>query len=295
VLAFAYFVSVAYYLNLFGAFGVSLTQVDDAFHAKLLTSAVLVLIVSVGWTRGFSAMERMEQFSVSTKLSIIIGLLLGLAFYFQKAYEGDTLVLNTPTLTGWSAITLGFGLIVTVQGFETSRYLGSTYDAGMRIRSMRLAQLIASGIYILYIVLLAYLFESSSLALSETMIIDMMAVVAPVLPLLLVAAALSAQFRAAVADTGGAGGLVSELTGSRIDARQTYAIVAVAGLLMTWTINLFEIIAYASRAFALYYALQALIAAVDETGGRKSFFRFSFFAGLAVLGLVMTLFGESIE
>lgn len=48
-------------------------------------------------------------------------------------------------------------------------------------------------------------------------------------------------------------------------------------------------------AFALYYALQALIAAVDETGGRKSFFRFSFFAGLAVLGLVMTLFGESIE
>jgi hypothetical protein len=34
---------------------------------------------------------------------------------------------------GISIVTLAFGLIVTVQGFETSRYLGSTYDAATRI------------------------------------------------------------------------------------------------------------------------------------------------------------------
>ena len=33
-LAFAYVISVAYYLNLFGAFGVSLTTLDDAYHAS---------------------------------------------------------------------------------------------------------------------------------------------------------------------------------------------------------------------------------------------------------------------
>jgi len=59
-LAFAYFISVAYYLNLFGAFGVSLTPVNDTQHAKLLTTAVLLLILAVGWTRGFKALERME-------------------------------------------------------------------------------------------------------------------------------------------------------------------------------------------------------------------------------------------
>ncbi|MEK9751843.1 MAG: hypothetical protein VW338_01335 [Rhodospirillaceae bacterium] len=37
----------------------------------------------------------------------------------------------------WRAMTLGFGLIVTVQGFETSRYLGDEYDATTRNRSMR--------------------------------------------------------------------------------------------------------------------------------------------------------------
>jgi hypothetical protein len=32
-LAFAYIISVAYYLNLLGSFAVSLTQLNDGFHA----------------------------------------------------------------------------------------------------------------------------------------------------------------------------------------------------------------------------------------------------------------------
>jgi hypothetical protein len=31
------------------------------------------------------------------------------------------LVINTPQVTGWNAVAMLFGLIVTVQGFETSR------------------------------------------------------------------------------------------------------------------------------------------------------------------------------
>ena len=55
--------------------------------------------------------------------------------------------------------------------------------------------------------------------LSETAIIDMMHLVAPILPGLLVAAALAAQFSAAVADTSGSGGLFEELTQGRISTR----------------------------------------------------------------------------
>lgn len=47
-LAFALFISIAYYLNLFGTFGVSLTSVDDSYHARLLTTAVFILILIVG-------------------------------------------------------------------------------------------------------------------------------------------------------------------------------------------------------------------------------------------------------
>lgn len=295
VLAFAYVISVAYYLNLFGAFGVTLTSFNDSFHAKLLTSSVLILILFVGLTRGFSALEKMEQVTVSLKLAIIVGLLAGLIIHFSDQVASSNLLFSTPTITGWSALTLGFGLIVTVQGFETSRYLGSVYDASIRIKSMKLAQVISTIIYLMYIALVTYTFDTNNVNLSETAIIDMMAVVAPILPILLVVAALSAQFSAAVADTSGAGGLFNELSRGRISTRQAYAILVSIGLVITWVVNLFEIIAFASRAFALYYALQALIAMSKAMYTRRSLLRVLLYSLLALLGLFIAVFGQSIE
>jgi len=133
VLAFAYIISVAYYLNLFGAFGVRLVSQANETSARLLTSGILMLILIVGWTRGFSALERMEQISVSLKLAIIAGLIVGLALFAGERALGDQLIFNSAEEQGWASITLAFGLIVTVQGFETSRYLGQEYDAPTRI------------------------------------------------------------------------------------------------------------------------------------------------------------------
>jgi hypothetical protein len=286
-LTFAYVISVSYYLNLLGAFAVSMTDLNDAFHAKLVTSGVLALVLIVGWTRGFHALERLEQITVGVKLAIIAGLLFGLAWFFvQQAGAGD-LVVAPATVAGWPAVALVAGLLVTVQGFETSRYLGDDYDAPTRVRSMRLAQGLSSVIYLIYIVLLSFVFIPGMLELSETAIIDLIAVVAPILPLLLIGAAISAQFSAAVADTGGSGGLIEELTGRRVSARAGYAILVVVGLVLTWAFSVFEIISYASRAFALYYALQALIAAkaaLHQPQGRRNALGVAL--GFAILGLI---------
>jgi hypothetical protein len=43
-----------------------------------VTSGVFTLVLVVGWTKGFKALERMEQITVGVKLSIIAGLLFGL-------------------------------------------------------------------------------------------------------------------------------------------------------------------------------------------------------------------------
>ena len=291
VLAGAYVISVAYYLNLFGAFGVRLTSFDSTFNAQVLTSLAYGVILAVGWTKGFGALERMEQVSVGIKLAIIAGLLVGLGWHFLSvAREGD-LVVRAPQEQGWDAITLAFGLVVTVQGFETSRYLGRIYDVETRIRSMRLAQLLAAAIYMTYIVLLAYSVDTTGAELTETSIIAMMQVVAPVLPLLLVVAALSAQFSAAVADTGGAGGLVGELTAGRLSPRNAYGLLVGLGLALTWTSDVFAIISYASRGFALYYALQSGIACVGSKSARGRVG----FGALTVLGVAITLFGVPVE
>jgi hypothetical protein len=296
-LAFAYVISVAYYLNLFGAFGVSLTPFDDQLSARLLTSAVLTGILAVGWSKGFGAMERMEQFSVSLKLAIIAGLLIGLISYFYESTLSGSLVATVPRIGIWAGVTLAMGLIVTVQGFETSRYLGADYSPAVRVRSMMLAQIIATIIYLAYIGPLTFSLPTEPGALTETAIIDIMARVATILPPLLVAAALAAQFSAAVADTAGAGGLIAELTKGGVETRWAYAILVVLGLGLTWTADVFLIISYASRAFAAYYTIQSAIAAAaawrGAAGANKA--QAILYAGLALTGIATVLLGRPVE
>ncbi len=294
VLGLAYIISVAYYLNLFGAFGTRLIWPDSPDAAPLLTSAIFLLILVVGWLWGFKSLERMEYLSVSIKLAIIAGLVVGLGFFFTDKVTTDSLILLPAKINGWAALTLAFGLLVTVQGFETSRYLGEEYSAEERVRSMRWAQVFSTLIYLTYTLLLAYSFAALALPIKETAIIDLMAQVAPVLPIMLVVAALAAQFSAAVADTAGAGGLADELSNHRLSPRWAYLLLVGAGLTLTWTTDIFQIIAIASRAFAAYYALQNAIATLEARArGRNA--QAAFFAALTVLAVLITLFGTAAE
>lgn len=293
-LALAYVVSVSYYLNLFGAFSVSLTTTNDPIDAKLVSTAVFLVIMVVGWTRGFRSLERLEYITVSIKLAIIAGLLVGLAGYFYGQAARAELIVNTPELSGWAAVTLAFGLIITVQGFETSRYLVDEYDPKTCIRSMFRAQLLASLIYLTYAALLSFVFAKGELETSETAIVGMMKIVAPVLPAMLVAAALAAQFSAAVADTSGSGGLVHELTRGRINARSCYVALAAIGIVFTWTTDIFELINYASRAFAVYYAIQSAIAALTAWKA-QSMVRCVLYTFYALLGVLIVITGAAVE
>ncbi|TWT71491.1 hypothetical protein [Crateriforma conspicua] len=128
----------------------------------------------------------------------------------------------------------------------------------------------------------------------------MTAFVAPVLPTMLVAAALAAQFSAAVADTGGCGGLAEEVTRGRVKARLSYLFIGVCGIFLTWFADIYSIIAYASRAFALYYALQCAIAMAFAARSptrhhRRWRHHVVLFGLLTVLALLVVMFGRPAE
>ncbi|MGV6800925.1 MAG: hypothetical protein ACWA5L_03280 [bacterium] len=294
-LGFAYIISVTYYLNLFGAFAVSLTTVNTPVNAKLVTTAILLLIVVTGWLRGFSALEKLEQGAVTLKLSVIAGLIAGLIYYNISAMSSGTFYSLPSKLTGWQSITLIMGLMVTVQGFETSRYLGNEYATSIRIRTMRYSQLISTAIYFLFVCLITYVFPMDSVQLSDTAIIDMMKVVAPILPMLLIAAALASQFSAAVADTGGSGGLFEEVSKGRITVKYAYAILALIGVGLTWASDVFAIISYASRAFAFYYSIQSAIALFYAWQQPRNSLRVILFFSLTMFGLLAAVFGAAVE
>jgi hypothetical protein len=88
----------------------------------------------------------------------------------------------------------------------------------------------------------------------------MTAPVAAVLPILLSVAAIGSQFSASVADAEGAGGLIEDITRRKVAIRYAYLLILAVTVVLTWETNVNQIIAYASRAFALYYTLQCLVA-----------------------------------
>ena len=85
-----------------------------------------------------------------------------------------------------NSLRMALGLIITVQGFETSRYLREAHDADTRISTMRYAQWLSTAIYLAYIGFAGVSFDASTVPLKETAVIAMTAPVATLLPMLLV-------------------------------------------------------------------------------------------------------------
>lgn len=260
VLAFAYFISVTYYLQLLSAFLLSNLHVESELVARCITSGLLITICAVGMVWGLKRLEGIEKYAVSINLGMIAALLLALVIHnFGLLNQGEWVLPDIDSSIDFSDVRVLLGLLIVVQGFETSRYLGDSYPAGLRIQTMRRAQLLSAIVYLIFISLLTVLFHPG-LGADVTAIIDLTLPVAVVLPVMLSVAAIGSQFSASVADTVGAGGLVEEITHKKLPIRYAYLLILLITLFISWETDVNEIIAYASRGFALYYMIQCMVA-----------------------------------
>ncbi len=262
-LSLAYFVSVAYYLNLFAAFGLRFIDVVDPVWIQTVATVAISIIAAIGTLRGLRGLERFEVVAVGLKLSMIAGLFMALGLTSVLALKDGTFHWDVVEHAhGKREIGILLGLVILVQGFETSRYLSGSYDAATRVRTMRWAQGLSSAVYLVFILLItSYFGDRLSGDGGETAIIDMLSPVGEAIAPLIIVAALASQSSAAVADMNGAAGLLSEASGRRISVNFGNLITALVAVAITWTTNIYEIIAYASKAFVIYYALQSAQAA----------------------------------
>jgi hypothetical protein len=258
-LTIAYVISVAFYLRLLSSFVFRAFDLPPEPGANVLTTFILLFIGIFGWKRGLKGLERLEEYSVSVNLSIIAALLLGLVYYDVNTGFGANGLQAEPH-DWFETLRMLAGMLLVVQGFETSRYLGNEYSAELRIRSMRLAQWISGIVYIIFFLLITPLLFRLSGETDETAIFELAGYAAASLPLMLLVAAIMSQFSASVADTLGAGGLLVEETQHHLKPRFSYLATAIGASLLVWSTNIFEIISLASRAFAFYYLTQTLVA-----------------------------------
>jgi hypothetical protein len=271
VLSLAYFISVAYYLNLFAAFGLRFGDVVNPLWIRVVATVVIGAIGVVGAFGGLKALERLEVSAVGVKLSIIGGLLTALAVAAMMSMTSGAYM--WPQLTharGLNEIQSLLGLVILVQGFETSRYLGNSYSAADRVMTMRWAQWISMGIYVAFILLITpYFSDGIRVTGGETAIIDMLLPIGAAVAPMIILAALVSQLSAAIADMNGAGGLLSEASGKRLSVNYGNLMTAFVAIGITWAANIYEIITYASKAFVAYYAIQCLQASILAYSSRN--------------------------
>lgn len=297
-LIIAYTISITFYLRLMSAFVLNYFPANTGVWEQSLTTGVLLLIGMVGFRQGLGGLEKYESISVSIKLAIIVSLFIGLALYDAKI-DFDFQSLESKDLSWQDRLSMLAGMLLVVQGFETSRYLGKAYSPNVRIKSMLLAQCISAVIYTGFIILMMPLMAHESLGpTNETGIITLTESVAFVLPAMLIFAAVMSQFSAAIADTVGAGGLVEEQSNGKIQLAAAYLIVAFSSSVLVWTTNIFEIISLASRAFAAYYFIQTILALHILKKRSDIEYRrllMSLYVLVAVTLLAVLLFAKSVE
>ncbi|MES3097509.1 conserved membrane hypothetical protein [Sphingomonas sp. T1] len=285
MLAIAYAVSVAYYLKLLAEFTLKPLPVPAEWHglvANIIVTSIILILTALTFSGDIRKIEHAAHASVSVKLGIIAGLLIGLGAWWVMR-TGAPLVLPPAQLSP-SGIPLLLGLLITVQGFETSRYMGDHYSQAIRVRTMRYAQWLSSAIYLAFLALLTPFLSEAQHAEGVAGILDIMKLVAPILGIFVLIGAVSSQLSAAIADSIGSGGLMVEVSRRKLSVRNAFIAASALSIAVVWLTDPFSVIALSSRAFALFYGMQAVLALWVSfrtgAGGRAAQ------AGFALVGLV---------
>lgn len=231
----AYVIAVCLYLHILSAFVLGGMGLASDFNKSALTTAIILVIVVM--IVGFGVHD------------------------VRNALSATGLVLPAnPGRSGWEIARIVAGTLIVVQGFETPRYLGDTFDVPERIRASRWSQHLSMTLYVVFVAVAVPVSSAIPGDLDEGSLVELARVVAAFLPVLLIVAAAVSQFSASVADTIAAGANVSELTRGRIGTRLGYVSVGVFAIVLAWTGSTLTVVALASRAFAFYYLMQCLVA-----------------------------------
>lgn len=298
-LIFAYVISVTYYLSLLSAFLMEGLGVGNDLDGKLLTTCALAFVGVYGHLRGLHALEALEEYAVSLKLAVIAAVLAALLWLNGGEVLAGTWRIAAPVAApDWHDLRVVFGLLIVVQGFETSRFLKGVYEPQERVRTMRYAQWLSAAIYLTFFVLAMTVAHEHSGKPDIAGVVGMMAKVASILALLLVFGAVFAQASAAIADTIGGAGLAEEASEGLIKRKYAYPLIGAFGIAIIWSTDILEIVALASRAFAGFYALQCLVAAVTAQAApniKQRGLRMIWYGALCLLAVGITILGIPAE
>jgi hypothetical protein len=236
----------------------------------------------IGVTKGLDDLSILEKWGLYITLMIIVLLVGGFAWYGWNAWQSTAGIVSFKATehTPWEILTIVAGTLIVVQGFETPRYLGETFDSQTRVNASRWSQIISTVVYLTFIAVAMPLVHTLNGQYDDNSLMKLAGVASSLLIAPLVIAAAMSQFSAAVADTLAATGNMQEMTHERLKEKFGTLLVGGGAIALSWNANTLEILALASRAFAFYYLLQCLVAiSVSKSTTQK--------IGMAVIAIIL--------
>ncbi len=278
-------INIGYYAMLLMSLILLPFEIYSEDRVTITAALLLIAVIVIGYRRGLDGLNRLGNRTTAFNLSAIFAILVAFfVFNVQEMLGGrwDLPDYNPPTDP--DALRKLLGLFAMVQGFEAARYVGSRFSAEVRVSTMRWAQGISTVVFVSLLASVLILFVQVRPEPDATAIFVVSDAVSPVLPFIILLAAIGSQMSAVVNATSSRSDLLVEATSGTLEKRYTFPILLVPAVVVVVLTDVTAAVALASRVFAGFFVLQAIIAARLSWRARST----SHVVGFTLVGLLMS-------
>jgi hypothetical protein len=251
-------------------------------------TVILGALIVVGLAGGMDKLNTLGDRTTAFNLSAVIAVVAAFVTYnIQEAVAGTLNFPPVETTMGADDFRKIIGLFALVQGFEAARYVGSRFAAEERISTMRIAQIISSVVFVLFVASALILFVEVQTDFSQTSIFKVSDELGDFMPWLILLAAIGSQTSAIVNATMSRSDMLVDF---KVPRKTTFLILLVPAIAIFLLTDINQAVALASRVFAVYFVLQALMALILARRD-KNWGAVAGFAGTMLAMSVVAVFG----
>jgi hypothetical protein len=290
-LTFASVINIAYYTLLLITLLLWPLGLYSVTNLAIGGTVLLGVLIIVGVAGGMDRLNDLGNKTTAFNISAVVAVVTAFVVYnIQEVLGGRWDLGQTETMISGEDFRKIIGLFAIVQGFEASRYIGSRFAGELRITTMRLAQVISSVVFVALLASVLILFVQVQTDFDGTAIFVVSEEVGSLMPWLILVAAIGSQTSAIINATMSRSDM---LVDHKMPRRWTFVVLLGPAIAIFLLVDITEAVALASRVFAAYFVLQAVIAWILARRVQN----WPAVAGFTAIALAMgtiTIFGISI-
>jgi hypothetical protein len=282
-------VNIAYYTMVLMALVQLPFEWDSVDGRTVMGVTLLAVLVVVGMRGGMDFLNQLGNRTTAFNIAAVIGIVVAFIVANIQEMLGGRWDLGPSPELGSVELRKMIGLFAIVQGFEASRYIGVRFAAERRVSTMRIAQIVSTVVFVIFIVtlLLAFLPTPPGVPQDGRAIFAVSGLVGGLLPWLLLLAALGSQASAIIGATSSRSDM---LVNNKVARTTTFPIILVPAILLVVFVDVNVAVNLASRVFAAFFTIQASLAAVLASR-TQNWPAVAGFAGVGLMMLTILIFG----